>query len=331
VTAPGLAAGLIWLVVYLYALAGSVDFGATFWRMLFRLRGQEEAARVADRYVSPLWEATNIFLVLIAVALVGFFPGAAYVFGTVLLGPASLILILLALRGAALGYGYVLRSRAVDAVAGVTAVLLPATLVLVLPISAGGFVRVTAGGVPELDAGALLRSPVTYVYLTFGLTAGMYISATFLADYAHAAGRRIATAAYRRIALWAGPLAIAAGAAAIYGVPPEPWLQPRLAAQWPWFGASLLAFLAAMLAQVRGSTRLAVLATGLQFGLAQAGYGLAHAPYLLFPLAPTAASFTGPEMFAAVVAVVVAGMALLTPAFVWLWRLFVVDRRYTRV
>jgi cytochrome d ubiquinol oxidase subunit II len=325
VSGPYLAAGLIWFVVYVYALAGSVDFGATFWRMLFRLRGKDEAARIADRYVSPLWEATNVFLVLIAVGLVGFFPGAAYVFGTVLIGPASLILILLALRGTALGYGYVLDSRAVDVVGGVTAVLLPATLVLVLPISAGGFV---SGG--SLDVGTLLASPVTYAYLGFGLAAGLSISATFLADYARTAGSRPATATYRRIALWAGPLAIAVGAAAIYGVHSEPWLDTRLLAVWPWFGGSLLAFLAALGALVRYSTRLAVLATGVQFGLAQAGYGLAHAPYLMYPTASTAASFTRPEMFTAILAVVIGGMALLTPAFLWLWRLFVVDSRYTR-
>jgi cytochrome d ubiquinol oxidase subunit II len=338
VTGPSAAAALLWLVIFIYALAGSIDFGATFWRMIFAWRGAAEAARIAEHYVSPLWEATNVFLVLVVVGLVGFFPGAAYMYGQVLLVPGSLILILLALRGAFIGYGYAVRSPLLTAVSGLTAVLLPALLVAVLPISAGGFVTTAASGAAVLDLGALVTSPTTYAYLVFGLSAGLFVSATFLADYARTAGSEPAYLAFRGRALRAGPVAIAAGAAALFIVPSAPWLQARLALEWPWFLASLAAFLAAISAlswrnpdaPSPGRPRWAVLLVALQLGLADIGYGAAHAPYLLFPQVLTADAFTGQTMFAALLAVVVAGLAVMAPAFVWLWRLFVIDPRYTR-
>ncbi len=334
------AAGLLWFVVFVYALAGSVDFGATFWRMRAARTGERAAHRVAERYVSPLWEATNVFLVMIAVALVGFFPDAAYAYGSVLLLPGGLILILLALRGGFLSHAYGGGDgpgATARTVTGVTAVLLPALLVSVLPISEGGLVR-AIGGRLALDIGALVRSPTEYAYLAFGLAAGLYISATFLADYARTAGDEEAYAAFRARALAAGPVAIMAGVAALFIVPSPEWFSARVQAEWPWFVASLGAFAGAYAALIQpvgegrtpGRPRWAVVLVGVQFACAQIGYGLAHAPYLLYPYVTTVGSFTNSAMFSAVLWVVVVGMVVLVPGFVWLWRLFVTDPRYTR-
>jgi cytochrome d ubiquinol oxidase subunit II len=323
------AAALLWALVSIYALAGSVDFGATFWRMVFLWRGRAEAAAVAEHYVSPLWEVTNVFLVLIAVVLFGFFPGASFALGTALLVPIALVLLLLALRGATLGYAYAGggAARVLPYVSGVTAVLLPALLVLVLPASAGGFISMRH---PELgvDLGALFSHPASYAYLVFGLSAALFVSATFLADYAHSAGRTEAYRAYRQQALWSGPVMMTAGLVALFVLPVAPWLGVRLAAQWPWFLASLLCFWAVM-ALLAGQVRPrgAVVLVGLQFLLADVGYGVAHAPYLLYPAAPTVAAFSGAVMFRALLWVTLVGLAVLVPAFVWLWRLFVADPR----
>lgn len=55
----------------------------------------------------------------------------------------------------------------------------------------------------------------------------------------------------------------------------------------------------------------------------------AHAPYLLHPDVGTAAAFTDSAMFVALLVAVIAGVAVLVPAFIWPWRLFVIDPRYT--
>jgi cytochrome d ubiquinol oxidase subunit II len=332
------AAGLLWGLTFVYALAGAVDFGATFWRLVYALRRMPAAERVAARYVSPLWETTNVFLVLIAVVLLGFFPGAASALGTVLLLPGSLILLLLALRGAFLGYAYA-GGRAEELstyVAGGTAVLLPALLVTVLPITQGGMVR-AVGDRLELDLGALLGSPITYAYLAFGLGAGLFLSSVFLADYAYTAGDGQAWRVYRTDALWSGPGMMLAGVTALFLIPSAPWLQARLQATWPWFLGSAVLFLLALgvlawpeAPRGLGRPRWAVVLAGLQFSLADIGYGLAHAPYILYPQVPTTAAFSNEAMFRALLWVVLVGMGLLVPAFLWLWRLFVLDPRYTR-
>src|SRR5699024_12000890 len=51
------------------------------------------------RYLNPVWEVTNVFFVFFFVGMVGFFPDSAMYFGTVLLLPASIALILLSIRG----------------------------------------------------------------------------------------------------------------------------------------------------------------------------------------------------------------------------------------
>ena len=333
------AAGLIWFVIFVYALAGSVDLGATFWRMVFARSGDHEAERIAARYVSPLWEAANVFLVLIAVAMVGFFPGASYAYGTVLLLPASLILILLALRGSFLAFAHAAPNppRAFWDVGGVTGLLLPAVLVSVLPVSEGGFVGGTDGHL-TLQFGALATSPTLYAYLVFGVAASLFISATFLSDYARTAGNDAAYRSYRRHATWTGPLMVIAGVAALFLMPSPGWFHDRLQAQWPWFLVSLVSFALALGAlwspvpgaPTSGRPRWAVVLVGVQLALADIGYGIAHAPYLLYPQVSTVAGFSNQAMFSGLVWVVVIGLCVLVPGFVWLWRLFVLDPRYTR-
>jgi cytochrome d ubiquinol oxidase subunit II len=246
------AAGLIWFVIFVYALAGSVDLGATFWRMVFAHRGQAEAERVAARYVSPLWEAANVFLVLIAVGIVGFFPGASFAYGTVLLWPLGAVLILLALRGSFLAFAHAgpRPPRFFGDVAGVTGVLLPALLVSILPVSQGGLVT-GSGRDLRLAPARLLGSPDAYAYMLFGVAASLFISATFLCDYARTAGSAEGFRAYRRQASWAGPLMVAAGTAALL-LAPGPWLPGRLRPEWPWFAGSFACFIVGLRALWRG-------------------------------------------------------------------------------
>ena len=60
---------------------------------------QHILTKIIQRYLSPVWEVTNVFLVFFFVGMVGFFPKTAYYYGTILLVPASIAIILLAIRG----------------------------------------------------------------------------------------------------------------------------------------------------------------------------------------------------------------------------------------
>jgi cytochrome d ubiquinol oxidase subunit II len=328
---------LIWSVLLIYALAASVDFGAGFWSM-YLMGHSSGASDVASRYVSPLWEVTNVFLVLFAVGLVGFFPHAAFAYGTVLLIPGSLILILLTLRGSFLVFSYASRKweKMCRVVSGLTGLLLPSLFVSVLPISEGGFVT-DAHGHYRLLFGKLVTSPVEYAYLAFGLATELFFSALLMADYSKQADNEHAYRTFRRQALRLGPVTLVTAVLVQVLLPSESaWLQSRLQAAWPAFLLSLLAFVTGYGAlwikgrkkDFTGLPRVAVVAVAIQYAIAHFAYGWAHAPYLLYPFLTAESSFTNEAMFTALLVVLVAGLAVLFPAFIWFWRLFMEDKRY---
>ncbi|MDI3257950.1 MAG: cytochrome d ubiquinol oxidase subunit II [Kyrpidia sp.] len=371
-TEPVWAATLLWAAILVYAVGASFDFGSGFWGWWESRRGHRQGQWVAERYVSPLWEVTNVFLVLIPVALIGFFPAAAYAYGVLLLVPGSLILILLAIRGTFLVYGHTSQAqrRRTEVIAAWTGLLIPALLVLVLPVSQGLGVR----GAPDrwrLDLAGLLFEPATYGFLGFGLTSELFLSALLLADFARVTGASSAYRRYRRRALILGPImfALAAGVWALLP-PSQIWMQTRLLQNWPWFAASFACFLGVglclransaappappgpqqpvaggvstkspqkspgptpsgaiqgPLASWKNPTRWAVILAVFQYAFAHWGYGRAHLPYLLAPFLSVDSAFTDPAMFRTLLVVLLIGLAVFFPVFVWFWRFFMEDR-----
>lgn len=84
-----IAITILWGFVFIYAVMASMDFGAGFWSMIYMNREQTKAPNIANKYLSPTWEVTNVFIVAIVVALFSLFPGATFVLGTVLLIPGK--------------------------------------------------------------------------------------------------------------------------------------------------------------------------------------------------------------------------------------------------
>ena len=55
------------------------------------LTGKEHIlSQLIERYLNPVWEVTNVFLVFFFVGIIGFFPQTAYYYGTTLLVPVSI-------------------------------------------------------------------------------------------------------------------------------------------------------------------------------------------------------------------------------------------------
>lgn len=159
-------------------------------------------------------EVTNVFLVFFLCRYRRFFfPSTAYYYGTVLLVPASLGIVLLAIRGsyyAFTTYGK-LKSHFWTYLYGFSGLLIPASLSIVLTISEGGFIDNTSAGL-SLNYVALFFSPLTWSIVTLSLTSVLYISAVFLTWYANEAKDEQATALLRKYALiWAFPAIITAG------------------------------------------------------------------------------------------------------------------------
>lgn len=330
---------IVWLLLFVYSILGSVDFGAGFWGMIFGRSEATNAGALANRYLSPTWEVTNTFLVLVVVALVGFFPKAVSMLGTALLLPVSLVLILLLIRSTFMVYAYSNRKygKQLNIVSGVTGVLIPGLLVTVLPISLGGFIDIV-DGVPSLHFGRLLASPTLWAHLGFGLSTELFLSALFLSDYSSESGDRTASLLYRKAAIWLGPFTLFFAVITTFTMVPEAyWIVEAIEQNILWFIFSILAFITGYTALLwlrpdgrPGAPRAAFTAIIVQYAFASIGYGLSHLPFIIHPYLTIEQGFTNPNTFRALLVAYVIGLLILGPAFYLFWKLFLKDKRYLR-
>ncbi|MCQ6266523.1 cytochrome d ubiquinol oxidase subunit II [Fictibacillus sp. WQ 8-8] len=328
---------VLWTFIFIYSIFGSIDFGAGFWAMIYNDH-RTFAGKIANRFLSPTWEITNVFLVLLVVAFVGFFPKGAFTLGTVLLIPISLILFLLSIRSAFMVFSYSVQGyrKTMFFISGVCGVLIPALLITVLPVSQGGFIE-GMNGKDTLLLGKLFTSPSLYMYILFGLTSELFLSSLFLADYSRVSKQEGAYRLYRGNVLILGPSTLLAAVITLLVIQPEAgWLLDNLYDQRIWFILSTLAFIVGYASlwlsnkdgKAAGKPRVALLATVAQYGLASYGYGMAHLPYIVYPSLTIYDAFTAKETFYSLMIMYAVGLAILTPGFYVFWRLFLKDKRY---
>lgn len=341
-TLPILGAWFFWLLVFVYSILGAIDFGSSFWRWYFHLRGYVSAESVATTYLSPTWELINAFLIVIPVALVGLFPTAAFTYGTILALPATLLLILLALRGAYLQFGYASKRFQTHTilVSGLTGLLLPGMFIALLPLSQGGYVKVIGGNF-VLQLGMFFTSISVYLFMAFGTVLAFYISTLFLARYAQQAEQWNAYHRFVTGARWTAPVSLVLGACALFLPTPGGMHLMQNGFQNPLFGLlmgiSLIAFLlsygsiltARQGQMVSGRRSLWQLGFGLiQIVSSQLAYAIAHAPYLLYPYVTIQSSATNHTMLLSTLLVLFFGLVILSPLLLWFRRLFIVDAEY---
>lgn len=328
--------GIIVLGIFLfgYLIIASIDFGAGFFNAFSVVTGKNHIlTRIIQRYLSPVWEVTNVFLVFFFVGMVGFFPKTAYYYGTTLLVPASIAVILLAIRGAYYAfttYGG-LKHKGYIVLYGLTGLFIPASLSIVLTISEGGFVRMENKG-PVLDYWTLLTSSMSWSIVLLSLTAVLYISAVFLTWYAHMAKDESATNLLRKYALfWAGPTLITAAGIIVEMRAHNPEHYRRLLDLWWLFVLSVIFFFGTvyLLWKQRSYNMAFILLVG-QFATAFSAYGISHYPFLMYPYLTIYDSFTNKEMAIALVIAFIAGLCLLLPSLYLLLRLFLFNKQYVQ-
>ncbi|KUP06349.1 membrane protein [Bacillus coahuilensis m2-6] len=332
-----LAVTVIWGFVFIYAFMGSMDFGAGFWSMVYINRKKPNATNIANRYLSPTWEVTNTFIVAIVVAIYSFFPGAAFTFGTVLLIPGSIILLLLSIRSAFMVFSHIADDyrKILTYISGITGVLIPGFLISVLPVSHGGFVDFENN--QQLKLVELFTSPNEYAFLGFGIASTLFLSSLLLADYSKASDDMEAYEVYRRDALITGPISLIMAFLIMITLKNEAlWLYEGMIEKLPLLLLSLLFFLAGLGLVIkdrkgqRGMPRLSMISITLQYMLASLVYGQAHLPYLIYPEVTITSGFTDPNSFKAVFTTYIFGFAILFPGFIFFWSLFMNDKRYLK-
>ncbi|WP_226528406.1 cytochrome d ubiquinol oxidase subunit II [Metabacillus niabensis] len=336
-----LAITVLWGFVFIYAVMATMDFGAGFWSMIYFNKEKTNATNIANRYLSPTWEVTNVFIVAIVIALVSFFPGATFILGTVLLIPGSFILILLALRSGFLVFSHVAKDyeKGLTYVSGISGFIIPALLMLVLPITHGGYIE-QINEVHQLNFAALFTSPNIYAFMGFAISSTLFLSSLLLADYSNVADELEAYRVYRRDALILGPISLLMAFLIMITLRIEAnWLYTNMLDYLPFLIGSVLLFILAGAALFIpsgrhkgriGRPRLAVIAVTIQYLLASYAYGRAHLPYMIYPDVTIESGFTHPNTFRALFVTYIVGFLILFPGFVYFWKLFMKDKRYLK-
>ncbi|RXT08172.1 cytochrome d ubiquinol oxidase subunit II [Ammoniphilus sp. CFH 90114] len=325
---------ILWLFLYGYLIVASIDFGAGFYSYYCKLKKKDHITNgLIHRYLSPVWEVTNVFLIFFMVGLIGFFPDTAYYYGTALLIPGSLALVLLVIRGSFYAFSrYGARESSLYMfLYGSTGLLIPASLSTVLTISQGGFIE-EQNGLIVFKAKELLLNPYSWSVVLLAIVSVLFISASFLTYYARKAQDQPAERVLRGFALsWSVPTILASIFVFLSLRQHSPWHFESIVELAWMFGASLFFFsIAVGLLWSKAAYGCAFLCVMCQFGFAFYGYGASHLPYILYPYITIQDSVTNPQMLDALILAFLAGLMLLLPSLYLLVRLFLFNARYVK-
>lgn len=327
---------VLWIFLFGYIIVASIDFGAGFFSLHAKLFGQShEINDLIQRYLNPVWEVTNVFFVFFFVGIVGFFPDTAYYYGTVLLIPGSIALILLSIRGAF----YAFENYGQDSklswlmLYAVSGLLIPASLSTALTISEGGYIIESSSGNVDLNWTELLLSPFGWAVVLLAILSVLYISSGFLTFYAHRAKDTSAYQLMRKwFLMWGAPmimmslfvflsLRIQNEAHFMSAVFDYGWL----------FIISFIAFaIAGVLTLLKKAHGIAFIFVIIQMGTAFFGYGLSKLPYILYPYVHIDDAVTNDSMALVLTIAFIGGLLLLLPSLFFILKLFVFDKDYVR-
>lgn len=325
---------ILWLFLYGYLIIASIDYGAGFFAFYARLTKQDPLInRLISRYLSPVWEITNVFFVFFYIGMIGFFPDTAYYYGLALLVPGSIAIVLLAVRGSFYAFeNYGSKNNIVYLfLYGASGLLIPASLSVALALSEGGFILKQESTV-SLDYWALLTNPLSWSIVGLAIASVLFISACFLAFYASRAEDTAALKLMRTYALfWSTPTIIIALTAFIYlGQHNERHYQ-NIMDLWWLLALSVAFFMMAMWLLYRGRRYgLAFVCVMLQFLCAFFAYGIGQYPYILDPYITIQGGVTSSAMGFALVVVFIGGMCLLIPSLMLVFKLFLFDADYVK-
>jgi cytochrome d ubiquinol oxidase subunit II len=223
-----------------------------------------------------------------------------------------------ALKGEA---GTIAEARALGATFAISSVLVP----FFLGATAGA---IAAGEVPVGNAAGdewgSWTGPIPILVGLVAVVTGAHLAAVFLGADSHRAGRPELVRAFRTRALGSG---VVAGALAIAGLAVVNSEAPRLydgltsGAGLACVIVSALAGVATLAFEWRERFELARYTAAAAVGAIVAGWGFAQEPYLLPPGLTLEEAAAPDATLTALVVAALAGLALLVPALVWLFRL----------
>ncbi|MDF0141184.1 cytochrome d ubiquinol oxidase subunit II [Staphylococcus pseudintermedius] len=327
---------VLWIFLFGYIIVASIDFGAGFFSLHAKLFGQShEINDLIQRYLNPVWEVTNVFFVFFFVGIVGFFPDTAYYYGTVLLIPGSIALILLSIRGAF----YAFENYGQDSklswlmLYAVSGLLIPASLSTALTISEGGYITESSSGNVDLNWTELLLSPFGWAVVLLAIVSVLYISSGFLTFYAHRAKDTSAYQLMRKwFLMWGAPMIMMSLFVFLsLRIQNEAHFMSTVFDYGWLFIISFIAFaIAGVLTLLKKAHGIAFIFVIIQMGTAFFGYGLSKLPYILYPYVHIDDAVTNDSMALVLTIAFIGGLLLLLPSLFFILKLFVFDKDYVR-
>jgi len=249
-------------------------------------------------------------------------------------------LLLLSIRSAFLVFSNIADEykKPLTYISGICGILIPGLLISVLPITHGEYVNFSNNR-QTLDLAGLFSSPNEYAFFGFAISSTLFLSSLLLADYSKASEEFDAYNAYRRDALFIGPVSLVMAFLIMITLKSEAaWIYNKMMKDLPFLYLSLAFFLIGGLGlllpstktKIKGWPRLSVIAITIQYLLASYVYGKAHLPYIVYPKVTIHSAFTDPNSFRAIFITYIVGFAILFPGFIYFWSLFMNDKRYLK-
>ena len=281
------------LFLYIYIILSSIEFGSAIVQLFPNIAGGKINLK---KYIQPVWEVTNVFLVFTIISLFTFFPGATYYFGTNLLVPVFIGLIFLGLRALCMMlifYGNI-QNIFVNILFLITSFLAPITL-------SNAYIYILTGR-PSLFFTSLLSISLDLIIIfSIILISGSFFRFTRL--------MRIAPIGF----LFSTILFVFLLTKQI----PDLFLHAKTVIAWIsiWI-ISYLLFLA--LQNYRARFIAACISIGTLYGSVAA----LHLPYVIYPNITIYNSFMDPSLYLPMTISLVIGMILVIPALLLLYFLF---------
>ncbi len=174
---------LLNLLLFVYVVLISIEFGNSIYYYIYSKR-DINLSKIIFGYISPIWELTNTVLVLFIVFLIGIYPKAPMLYGTVLIVPVSLALMFLMIRAFSFVYLYEYDESSI------TFRTLYALCSLFIPIFLSTYFSVSiynnihqVGGSIIYSLSRIFFSPLSLAFMIFAVLNIIYLSSAFLLMY----------------------------------------------------------------------------------------------------------------------------------------------------
>jgi cytochrome d ubiquinol oxidase subunit II len=327
-SAAVVALALVWAGFIVYVTLGGADFGAGVWDLLARGPTAQRQHQFISRVLGPVWEANHVWLIFLLVGLMNLFPSVYATLMTALFLPLMLALIGIVLRGA----GFIFRTHALSStgrsarlwsrIFSISSLLTPFFLGVSAAAVAAGRVHVTG-----MSQAEMLYGWITPFSLAVGVMATLQcatLAAVYLTAEAHRQKEADFVLAYRHKALISSALVSALGLLCLaLSIDGAPWLwQGLLAHALVYLVATCLTGLLVLGALLRTYYRLASLCVVAETALLLICWGVSQYPYLIPPRLTIEQAASPPEMVTTMLIVMLAGLAVVLPALLYLFKVF---------